>query len=167
MKHLNTCAKASKCRDLQLKSRHCNPFLRKHKAFTEALYLFATVDAVLAENRGAACGHPDTSQSVAVHLILLNDPLTFLMLKKKNEEDEDAVWPKIMSSRYRYFVLLPHRCPRAGRRGSCCAEQWGSCWFGSGFQPGRCHRCHYFLSNLAHLQICTLLLDYRWKSHWP
>lgn len=48
-------------------------------------YLFATVDAVLAEDRGTACGHPDSSQRVAVNFILLNHSLAFLMLKNKGE----------------------------------------------------------------------------------
>ena len=44
-------------------------------------YLLATVNAVPAEDRSAAGGHPDPSQRVAVHLILLNHPLALLMLK--------------------------------------------------------------------------------------
>lgn len=49
-----------------------------------SLHLFATVDAVLAKDRSAPCGHPDSSQCVAVNLVLLNHPLAFLMLKHKN-----------------------------------------------------------------------------------
>lgn len=48
-----------------------------------SFYLFATVDAVLAEDRSAACGHPDSSQCVAVNFVLLDHPLAFLMLKHK------------------------------------------------------------------------------------
>ncbi len=44
-------------------------------------YLFATVDAVLAQDRSAACGHPHSSQCVAVNLILLDHSLALLMLK--------------------------------------------------------------------------------------
>lgn len=43
------------------------------------------MDAVFAEDRSAACGHPDPGQRVAVNLILLDHPLTFLMLKYKGE----------------------------------------------------------------------------------
>lgn len=48
-----------------------------------ASYLLSTVDAVLAENRSATCGHPDSCQCVAVNLVLFNHPLAFLMLKHK------------------------------------------------------------------------------------
>lgn len=47
---------------------------------TVPFYLFAAVDAVFSEDRGAACGHPDSGQRVAVNLILLNHALAFLML---------------------------------------------------------------------------------------
>lgn len=46
-----------------------------------SFHLFATVDAVLAEDRSAACGHPHSSQRVAVNLVLLNHPLAFLVLE--------------------------------------------------------------------------------------
>lgn len=39
------------------------------------------MDAVLAEDRGAARGHPHSGQRVAVNLVLLDDPLAFFMLK--------------------------------------------------------------------------------------
>lgn len=45
------------------------------------VYLFAAVDAVLTEDRSAPCGHPNSSQRVAVNLVLLNHSLAFLMLK--------------------------------------------------------------------------------------
>lgn len=41
------------------------------------------MDAVLAEDRSAARGHPDSSQRVAVNLVLLNHPLALLMLTHK------------------------------------------------------------------------------------
>lgn len=44
-------------------------------------YLLAAVDAVLAEDRSAACGHPHSSQRVAVNLVLLNHPLALFMLE--------------------------------------------------------------------------------------
>lgn len=50
-------------------------------------YLLATVDAVLAEDRSAACGHPHSSQSVAVNLVLLDHSLAFLMLKHKAQRN--------------------------------------------------------------------------------
>lgn len=43
------------------------------------------MNAVLAEDGSAACGHPDSSQCVAVNLVLLNHPLAFLVLKHKAE----------------------------------------------------------------------------------
>lgn len=58
------------------------------KALTH-VYLFAAVDAVLTEDRSASCGHPDSSQRVAVNLILLNHSLAFLMLKKKKGRTTD------------------------------------------------------------------------------
>lgn len=60
------------------------------------LYLFATVDAVLAEDRSAACGHPDSSQRVAVNFIFLNHSLAFLVLKEQkrifNRAVKESVW---------------------------------------------------------------------------
>ena len=146
-----------------------------------SFHLFATVDAVLAENWSAACGHPDSSQRVAVNLILLNHPLAFLVLKhkagsavKKKKHLTGGVlklllnrkmictWWKRLSFETNLGAYLPHRCPHAVHRGSCCVVQWGSCWFGSGFPPGRYHRYRCSLSNPVHLQICTPLLGYRW-----
>lgn len=69
-------------------------FSRFYNSFTRAtlkyvlpclFYLFATVDAVLAEDGSAACGHPDSGQCVAVNLVLFNHPLAFLVLKHKAE----------------------------------------------------------------------------------
>lgn len=40
------------------------------------------MDAVLAEDRSAARGHPDSSQCVAVNLVLLDHSLAFLVLKQ-------------------------------------------------------------------------------------
>lgn len=47
------------------------------------------MDAVLAQDRGAARGHPDAGQRVAVHLVLLDHPLAFLMLKHIRGAAED------------------------------------------------------------------------------
>lgn len=46
------------------------------------VYLFATVDAVLAEDGGAPRGHPHSGQCVAVNLVLLDHSLAFLVLEK-------------------------------------------------------------------------------------
>lgn len=46
-------------------------------------HLFAAVDAVLAEDRRAACCHPHSGQRVAVNLVLLDHPLTFLVLEER------------------------------------------------------------------------------------
>lgn len=62
-------------------------------------YLFATVDAVLAEDRSAACGHPHPGQRVAVNLVLLDHPLAFLMLKHRAGSAVKHFW-------YRKFKLL-------------------------------------------------------------
>lgn len=48
-------------------------------------YLLAAVDAVLTEDRSAACGHPHSSQRVAVNLVLLNHPLALFMLEQGAE----------------------------------------------------------------------------------
>lgn len=47
------------------------------------------MDAVLAEDRGAACGHPHSGQCVAVNLVLLDHALAFLMLEHNRGAGED------------------------------------------------------------------------------
>lgn len=54
-----------------------------HSSHDCAFYLLAAVDAVLAEDGSAARGHPDSSQRVAVNLVLLNHPLAFLVLQHR------------------------------------------------------------------------------------
>lgn len=61
-------------------------------------YLLAAVDAVLAEYRSAACGHPDSSQCVAVNLVLLDHPLAFLVLKcKKGTTVENSLTLEVLA----------------------------------------------------------------------
>lgn len=126
-------------------------------------YLLAAVDAVLAEDRSAACGHPHSSQRVAVNLVLLNHALALFMLE---HGAESAVSHFRRGDSTNTIVISgfnsPRRCLRAARRGFCYAVRWGNCWFGSGFPPRRCHRYRYSLSNPVHPRICTRHLGYRW-----
>lgn len=58
-------------------------------------YLLAAVDAVLAEDGRASCGHPHAGQRVAVNLVLLDHALALLVLghakRKKKKKRESAV----------------------------------------------------------------------------
>lgn len=131
---------------------------------SSCFYLFATVNAVLAEDGSAACRHPHSCKRVAIDLVLLNHPLAFLMLKQKQVVTNLWVW--ILNTGEIFSINqishLPRKCLHAVHHGSCYAVQWGSCWFESGSLLRRYRGCRYFLSNPAHLQICTPLLGYHW-----
>lgn len=86
------------------------------------LYLLAAVDAVLAEDRRAASGHPDASQRVAVHLVLLDHALALLVLEHRQRGNGPSVSSGRPSSAS-LAVHSPRRFLRAARRGSCCAVQ--------------------------------------------
>lgn len=69
------------------------------------LYLLAAVDAVLAEDRRAARGHPHAGQGVAVDLVLLDHPLALLMLEHRQRgKSVSPGWPDLMVA-----VGLPRR----------------------------------------------------------
>lgn len=59
---------------------------------SSCFYLFATVNAVLAEDGSAACRHPHSCKRVAIDLVLLNHALAFLMLKQKQVVTNLWVW---------------------------------------------------------------------------
>lgn len=50
------------------------------------------MNAVLAEDRSAACRHPHSCKCVAIDLVLLNHPLAFLMLKQKQVVTNLWLW---------------------------------------------------------------------------
>lgn len=55
------------------------------------LYLLAAVDAVLAEDRCAARGHPHAGQRVAVDLVLLDHALALLVLEHRQRGNGPSV----------------------------------------------------------------------------
>lgn len=57
------------------------------------LYLLAAVDAVLAEDRRAARGHPHAGQRVAVDLVLLDHALALLVLEHRQRGRGPSVSP--------------------------------------------------------------------------
>lgn len=63
------------------------------------------MDAVLAEDRGAACGHPHSGQCVAVNLVLLDHALAFLMLEHNRGAGEDLQKARHVAN----DVYLPQR----------------------------------------------------------